>query len=150
MTHTDQAVGLYNDGLLCSQAVLSAFAQETGLSGKQARMLGTCFGSGMVKGEVCGACSGALMVLGLLYGQSDKDDTAGRKHACDAATAFLERFAEQCGSYKCNDLLGCDLRTEAGVAYARGRNLFRDFCPQMVAHAVRILEEIIREQEQRT
>ena len=28
----------------------------------------------MCKGEVCGACTGALMALGLKYGQSDIED----------------------------------------------------------------------------
>ena len=103
----------------------------------------------MKKGEVCGACTGALMVLGLLYGQTEKGDTASKIRAYDAAEAFLDRFAERNGSYRCNDLLGCDIRTEEGVQYARSRNLFRTLCPKMVEEAVGILEGIIREQGER-
>ena len=146
MNRKDAAVSLYNDGFHCSQAVLSAFAADTGITEKQARLLGGCFGAGMKKGEVCGACSGALMVLGLLYGQYEKGDTASKIHAYEVAETFLDRFAERNGSYICNDLLGCDMRTEEGVAYARSRNLFHTLCPKMVEEAVGILEEIIREQ----
>lgn len=37
-----------------------------------------CFGAGMCKGEVCGACTGALMALGLKYGQSEIEDLESR------------------------------------------------------------------------
>lgn len=149
MNKKDAAVSLYNDGFCCTQAVLSAFAAKTGITEKQARLLGGCFGAGMRKGEVCGACSGALMVLGLLYGQTEKGDTASKIRACGAAETFLDRFAERNGSYRCNELLGCDIRTEEGVQYARSRNLFREFCPKMVEEAVEILEGVIREQGER-
>ena len=149
MDKKEMAVDLYNDGFHCSQAVLSAFAADTGITEKQACLLGGCFGAGMKKGEVCGACTGALMVLGLLYGQYEKGDTASKIHAYEVAEAFLDRFAERNGSYRCNDLLGCDIRTEEGVRYARSRNLFRTLCPKMVEEAVGILEEIIREHGQR-
>ena len=149
MNKKEAAVSLYNDGFHCSQAVLSAFAADTGITEKQAHLLGGCFGAGMKKGEVCGACTGALMVLGLLYGQTEKGDTASKIHAYEVAEAFLDRFAERNGSYICNDLLGCDIRTEEGVAYARSRNLFRTLCPKMVEDSVEILEEIIREHGQR-
>ncbi|MDD5934418.1 MAG: C-GCAxxG-C-C family (seleno)protein [Clostridiales bacterium] len=36
----------------CSQAVLAAFAEECGISEVQALKLGSCFCSGMRKGEV--------------------------------------------------------------------------------------------------
>ena len=78
MTHKEKALTLFKQKYHCSQAVLAAFAEECGLTEKQALMLGACFGSGMRKGEVCGACTGALMVLGALYGQYDKSDPESR------------------------------------------------------------------------
>ena len=147
MTHEEKAVQYYEGGYLCSQAVLAAYAEEYGLTEEQALKLGTCLGAGMRKGEVCGACTGALMVLGLLYGQYEKGDTASKQHAYAVAEQFLDRFAERNGSYRCNDLLGVDIRTGEGVARARSLNLFTEFCPRMVADAVDILEQIIREQE---
>ena len=57
----------------------------------------------------------------------------------------MDRFKEKCGSYICNDLLGCDISTQTGVDYARANNLFTELCPQMVANAVDVLEEIINE-----
>lgn len=140
MTHIEKAVDLFSQGFLCSPAVLAAFAEELGLDEKQALRLGTCFGSGMCKGEVCGACTGALMALGLKYGQCEKGDLESRKKANMLAVRFLDMFKAENGSYICNELLGCDIRTEEGVKYAREQGLFTEFCPKMVASAVKNAE----------
>jgi len=146
MTHKEQALLLFSEKFHCSQAVLAAFAPECGLSREQALKL-ACFGSGMRHGEVCGACTGALMVLGLRFGQTDKEDLVSRQRANAVNDAMMERFAEKGGSYLCNELLGCDVKTEEGVLYAREHKLFTEFCPKMVALAVDLLEEIIGEYE---
>lgn len=147
MTHKDQALQLFSEHFHCSQAVLAAFAPECGLSREQALKLGECFGSGMRKGEVCGACTGALMVLGLLYGQSDKTDLESRQRANAVNDAMMQMFAERGGSYICNELLGCDMKTEEGIRFAREHKLFTELCPNMVALAVDILEEILKQQK---
>ena len=138
MTHEEKAVQYYEGGYLCSQAVLAAYAEEYGLTEDQALKLGTCLGAGMRKGEVCGACTGALMVLGLMH-----NDPKNRKAAYENTVRFLNGFRDANGSYLCNDLLGCDVRTPEGVQYARDHHLFTEFCPKMVESAVEILEEIL-------
>lgn len=145
MTHKEEAIEYFSRKFHCSQAVLAAFKDEIGLTEKQALKLGACFGSGMRKGEVCGACTGALMVLGLLYGQYDKADPQSRETANQVNDLMMNKFAQVSGSYICNDLLGCDVRTEEGVKYCFDNNLFTEFCPKMVANAVDVLEEIINE-----
>ena len=145
MTHKEKAVQYYQDGYLCSQSVLAAYAEEYGLTEELALKLGTCLGAGMRKGEVCGACTGALMVLGLMYGQFDKDDIESRMRANKVNDEMMNGFAEKSGSYICNELLGCDISTEEARIAAREKGLFTDFCPKMVANAVDVLEEIIRD-----
>ena len=143
MTHEEKAVQYYENGYLCSQSVLAAYAEEYGLMEEQALKLGTCLGAGMRMGEVCGACTGALMVLGLVH-----DDPKNRMAANENSKWFLSAFRNANGSYLCNDLLGCDVRTPEGVQYARDNHLFTEFCPKMVASAVKILEEILAEQKE--
>ncbi len=147
MTHKERALEYFGRKFHCSQAVFAAFADECNLTEKQALSIGACFGSGMRKGEVCGACTGALMVLGALYGQYDKSDERSRLVSNEVNDKMMNRFAEKCGSYICNDLLKCDISTKEGVEYALENELFTKFCPLMVANAVDILEEIIAEQE---
>ena len=143
MIHKEKAVDYFNRKFHCSQAVLAAFAPECGLTEEQALKLGACFGSGMRKGEVCGACTGALMVLGALYGQYDKADPESRERANKVNDLMMEGFAKKCGSYICNDLLKCDISTPEGRKFALDNNLFTEFCPIMVANAVDVLERII-------
>lgn len=144
MTHAEKAKQLYEEGFLCSQAVLAAFAEELGLSEQQALKLGACFGGGMCKSEVCGACTGALMVLGLKYGQCIPGSD-GRIQSNDVTVRFLDRFRSENGSYICRDLLGCDLTTPEGKAYARAHHLFGEICPEMVFCAAKLTEQLLKE-----
>ena len=137
MTHIEKAEELFKEKYHCSQAVLGAFAEELGISEKQALKLGGCFGAGMCKGEVCGACTGALMALGLKYGQSEIDDMDSRIKANTVTEQFLDSFVKENGSYLCKELLGCDLSTQQGREYAITNNLFVVFCPKMVCSAVK-------------
>ena len=142
MDKTALALEYFENKFHCSQAVLAAYAEELGLTEEQALKLGACFGSGVRKGELCGACSGALMVLGLMYGQASKEDIESRLKTNEITDEFLQRFVEKNGSYICNELLGCDLKTKDGVAYAKENELFTKFCPKMVEAAMEILEKI--------
>ena len=137
MNSIEEAVQLFEGGYICSQAVFAAFSEDYNLSKDQALKIGACFGSGMRKGEVCGACTGALMALGLKYG----DDKAKSDEVCDK---FLDEFKKQNGSYICRDLLGCDISTPEGVKHAVDNNLFREFCPMMVESAARIVDGILK------
>lgn len=143
MDHVTKAVQYYEEGYMCSQAVFAAFAEQFGISEKQALQIGACFGGGMNKGEVCGACTGALMVLGMKYGQFDLLDAASRAKGSAVAVKFLDEFEKNKGSYVCRDILGCDLRTEEGRNYARSNGLFGTLCPEMVRAAAEIVAEML-------
>lgn len=145
MEKQDIAVQYFVEGMHCSQAVLSAYAKECGITEEMAMRLGSCFGSGMRKGEVCGACTGALMVLGLLFGEKRTGDPETRKRSNRINEMMMERFAEANGTYICNDLLGYDISTPEGAQEARAKGLFKEFCPKMVASAVEVLEKMIEE-----
>ena len=144
MNHTDKAKELYEQGFYCSQAVLAAFADDLGLTEKQALQVGSCFGGGMCKGEVCGACTGALMVLGMKYGRYISDDWDSQTKANEIAVRFLDLFSTENGSYICNELLNCDITTPEGKAYVGEHKLFTEFCPKMVSSAAKIAEELMK------
>lgn len=142
MNKEKTALEYFSQKFHCSQSVLAAYAGELGLTEEQALKLGGCMGTGLRKGEVCGACLGALMVLGMKYGQSKADDLESRSKANEVSDLFLEKFSSENGSYICNQLLNCDIRTKEGLKYAVERKLFTEFCPKMVSSAIKILEEI--------
>lgn len=147
MSHVKEALDLFEKKFHCSQAVLAAFSEEYGLSKELALKLGGCLGSGMRKGEVCGACTGALMVLGLVYGKSEVDDIDSKLKSDEVCDKFLDEFKKENGSYICNDLLKCDISTEEGLQYVLDHNLFTEFCPKMVESAVVITEKILNEKK---
>lgn len=136
MNYVEEAVQLFEDGYMCSQAVLAVFCEEFGLSREQAFKISISFGGGMRKGEVCGACTGAIMALGLRYGEN-------KSKSDEMCVKFLDSFEKENGSYICRDLLDCDIRTEEGIKYAIDNNLFKEICPKMVESAVKIAQELI-------
>lgn len=144
MDYIKKANEIFSKKYHCSQAVLTAFASELGITETQALKLGGCFGSGMCKGEVCGAVTGALMALGLRYGQCDTEDLMSRYKTSEVTIEMLERFKKENGSYICRELLGCDLSDEEGIRIAKEKELFTKFCPKMVESATRIAEELMQ------
>jgi C_GCAxxG_C_C family probable redox protein len=86
MTKSDDALGSFQSGFTCSSVVFSTFSGELGLDPDTAKKIGCGFGAGISKtGNICGAVSGAIMVIGLKYGKTIKGD--------DAATGQLHGIA---------------------------------------------------------
>lgn len=105
MNHVDKAEEYFCNNFNCSQAVFTGFATELGLDEKLALKISTQFGGGARKGEMCGAVSGALMVLGLKYGHCHAEDMERIKELnlfktiCPkmirCATELVEQFDEK-------------------------------------------------------
>lgn len=83
------------------------------------------------------------MVLGMKYGQYDADDLESRAAENAKAVQFLEEFERRKGSYICREILGCDLSTAEGKAYAAENGLFGKLCPEMVRTAAQIVSEML-------
>lgn len=147
MTKAEKASELFANNFNCSQAVLTAFAPDFGLDEKLALMLGTQFGGGARNGEMCGAVSGALMVLGLKYGHFEVDNNEQKSRAYSIAVEYTKRFKELNGSIVCRDLLGYDLTNPDDAVCIREKNLFGSICPAMIKSAVEVLEGILADYE---
>lgn len=132
---------MFNSGFNCAQSVLAAFCDKYKLNTDPALKLACGFGGGIRSGEVCGAASGALMVIGLKYGQLEAGDEATKKYCHARVRDFMDRFRADNGSILCRDLLGCDVATEEGRAHADRHGLIKKTCPQLVENAVQILDD---------
>ena len=116
MTHGELAEQYFLEGYNCSQAVLLAFSDRTGLDKETAARLASSFGGGLARmREVCGAVSGAAMVLGLVRGYADPKDAEAKKAHYHLVQRFAELFRERNGSIICRDLL-------SGVQVKEGKN----------------------------
>jgi len=143
MNPIERADQLFKQKYHCSQAVFAAFAPQFGLTEEQALKIGGSFGGGMCKGEVCGAVTGALMVIGLKHGQCRPEDLESKRKTNELTNLFMEKFKQENGSYICRELLKYDLSIEKERAKILELNLFTTFCPKMVMSATKILEEIL-------
>ncbi|MDD5225101.1 MAG: C-GCAxxG-C-C family protein [bacterium] len=141
---SDKAVARFAEGFSCSQAVFSVFAEKRGLDRKTAFRISGAFGGGMARmGLVCGAVTGAFMVLGLEYGKTEAKDEGSKEKTYLKVREFAERFRKANGSMVCRELLGFDLSVPEEAAQAHAKGLFKTICPRMVKDAVEILEEML-------
>jgi len=144
MAREEAAVELHGKGCNCAQAVLGVFAPELGMGDEDALRIATAFGAGMGRtGGVCGAVSGACMVLGLHADMRRPEDKAAKDSAYARMQEFSGRFRGRHGELSCTGLLGVDLQTAGGMAAAREQNLFATRCNGFIRSAVQILEDMI-------
>jgi C_GCAxxG_C_C family probable redox protein len=139
----DTAAARLDQGFNCAQSVLAAFAGQLGLDESRALKLASPFGGGVSRrGEVCGAVSGALMVLGLAQGA---DIPAGKESAYLLGQDFLQRFEARHGTILCRKLIDCDISTPEGLQQASSRGVFKALCPRFVRNATEIAQALLVE-----
>lgn len=144
MNKRELAVSCYNNGLVCSQAILSTYGILYGLERETALKIAGAFGGGMARmGETCGAVTGAFMVMGLKYGRTIEEYSQMHEDLYGLVREFTRRFISVNGSIMCRDLLQQDISTSRGLKEARERNLFKTLCPKYIGDAAGILEELL-------
>ena len=145
MDHGMKAAELFLSGYNCSQAVVVAFSDLTGLDTQLSAKLASSFGGGMGRmREVCGAVSGMLMVAGLLYGYDVPGDDRIKMEHYALVQDLAGQFREQVGSIVCREILKnppSDPKPTPRTAefYAKRP------CARMVMTAARLLDEFIAE-----
>ncbi len=138
------ACSSFREGFSCSQAVLSAFSDRFDLDKKTSLRISQPFGGGIAhRGEICGAVSGAFLVIGLRFGRTEAEDIQAREKTYETVREFIKRFEKLQGSIICRELLGQDLSTEKGMRQAEEEKLFETLCPKYVQNAVEILQDLI-------
>ena len=146
MDKAEKAKALFMQGANCAQAVFGAFASECGITEEQALIMSSGFGGGVGRmREVCGAVSGMVLVLNMIYGSGDLSDKNAKDGQYARIQAVAGAFKEQCGSIVCRELLGLDKKDatpavseERTPAYYKKRP-----CAELVALAAEITEKYL-------
>lgn len=126
---------LFNNGLYCSQAVLGAFCEDYEMAKEVAFKISCGLNSGVRCADICGAVSGAILVIGLKYGDTPS--------LCNSKTEeFIGLFKEKNDNIVCRNILGCDISTSDGKEKAVNENLFKTLCLDIVKSAVQILDNL--------
>ena len=139
---TDYGAEVFLSGFNCAQAVFSSFSEKYGLDIEMACKIAGGLGSGARSAELCGAVSGAVLSVGLKYGQGIVDDTAAKQKCNNETEEFMRRFRAVNGNIVCRRLLGCDITTTAGREDAVKKELFTTKCKDLVVSAISILVDM--------
>ena len=139
------AVDTYrNTEFNCAQSVLSEFAPRLGMDVETAMKVSCGLGSGMGRtGNMCGALSGGMLVLGLRYGMTDPDSAEDKERTYEKVAELHDKIKALHGFSNCTDLMGVDIGTQEGLQEAKDKDLSNKVCAKIVGDVARILEELL-------
>jgi C_GCAxxG_C_C family probable redox protein len=134
------------DKMNCAQSILAAYCEELGLKKEDALRIAMGFGGGMgYTGGICGAVTGAYMVIGLKTKITDNNLPACKEKAYALVQEFDSKFKKRHPLNACGDLLGYDLRNPELMEAAKTAGIFAIKCPGFLKDAVEILESLTYE-----
>ncbi len=143
--HGKVAEELFRSGCNCSQAVVAAFEDVTGFDRETSMKVASALGGGMCRmREVCGAVSGAMLVLGMACGDGADTDHAKKADLYKTGQEFAERFKAEMGSIVCRELLRLPDGKSEAVPEARTDAYYKTRpCAEIVRIAAEELQKVI-------
>lgn len=149
MNEIERAGELFLEGFNCAQSVFTAFCHRFGMDEETAKRVSAGLGGGVGRmREVCGAVSGAAMVLGSVVSAVSGDDQENKAKNYELVREFAERFKKRHGgTVICRELLELDIPMESSAKpERRTAEYYKDRpCLKIVEDAAEILLEIIKE-----
>jgi C_GCAxxG_C_C family probable redox protein len=134
---------MFNKHYNCAQSIIAAFADDLGLDQETALKIASPFGSGMARLQsICGAVTGALMVLGFKYGMGVRVDLNIKEISYILAGEFIDQFKTKNRDLECGKLLGIDMNTEEGKELIQ-QKAHLPKCEKFLRDTVTILTRIL-------
>ena len=146
-TKAEKAKKYFEEGYNCCQAVVLAFTDEMKIDKDVALSIASSFGGGIGRlREVCGAVSGACIVLGALYGYTSPSASTEKADHYKLIQDAAHKFEKRNGSIICRVLTGIEKGSH--VPESRTPHYYQKRpCGDLVYDAAEILETIIKEME---
>jgi C_GCAxxG_C_C family probable redox protein len=140
-----EALSYFNNSFNCAQSVFTSFAAELGMHEDECLKISCAFGAGMGKQQhVCGAVSGALMVLGMRFGKAKNDPENKKEDTYEKAAEFLRLFESKHGYISCKKLLkDLNMNDEKELEMINELGLFENSCTRYIQDAVEITETLL-------
>lgn len=137
MRRSELAIETFKDGHNCAQSVLHSFHSELDIAPEMAFKMAAGFGAGMARTQhCCGAVTGAILVLNILYGE----DMA---HVYEKINEIMDLFNKKFGTVQCRSLLDdCNLKTPEGQERFKSEEMIKR-CHNFVEEIVESLEVMI-------
>ncbi len=144
MTTDDQAVvrarELFLDGANtygCAETTFVALKEAFGLPGAADSSAAMALNGGIAySGGTCGAVTGAALAVGMLAERRIPDHRAAKRVARLLTADLMGAFEAEFGSSACRELIGHDLRTEAGHSAFIESGIWRDRCMRQIEMTV--------------
>lgn len=144
MGKVESVVERFKDDLDCAQALVCIYGPELGLDSEIGVRIADAFTGGIGRtGGTCGAVTGALMVLGLKYGEKAQASLSPVKNTHSLTKEFIRRFVLLNGSITCKHLLDCDISKPEILNSEQTKHLFQNVCPKYVQDAAELIEELL-------
>jgi C_GCAxxG_C_C family probable redox protein len=134
---SEVAVNNYRSKMNCAEAIVTAFDEVCNLGIGTSVKLASGFGGGMGHaGDVCGALSGAIMVLGAFKGRPHTPE-GSREEIYGLSKGFHTAFVEKFGATDCDVLRKFDFGTrEQGIN-----------CLKLISSTAELLGDFLVEQK---
>lgn len=138
----------FYNGYNCSQSVVLAFADLVDIDKDTLLRAASCYGGGMGRlREICGTFSGVLLIEGLILGYSSPENKNAKAELYSKIQSLAKEFKQSNGSIICRELLNGIPHTDGGKPEERTAEYYkRRPCADLVAKAVQILEQHLKEQ----
>lgn len=152
MNEVNKARELFLEGFNCSQSVFCAFCHRFNIDEDTAKKISAGLGGGIGRQrEVCGAVSGAAMVLGSIAAATNGDDNKSKAENYELVREFCEHFKALHETIICRDLLRLSAEKketakpdDRTAAYYKNRP-----CLKIVEDAAEILTKMIEEKNKK-
>ena len=147
---SEQGINNFYKGYNCAQSVVLTFKDILNLDEDTLLKLASGFGGGIGRlREVCGAFSGAIMVISLVKGYYELNDDLKDEHY-KRVQQLGKRFKEINKSLYCRDLLELDHESDDYHASRRNDEYYnkRACCVKAIESAVLLTEEELKDKWQ--
>ena len=124
-----------------------SFKEYLGEQGALLPRIATGFGAGIGRrGSLCGAFTGSMMVLGMMFGRTEAADKVRKERNLALGYRFWDRFEKENGSCTCYNLIQCHLdNAEERKRWLDSGGL--ETCRTVVGKTARLLHEFIEEEK---
>ena len=132
----------------CAQSSFLALSEQFGLGNDDMVKALTPIPGIAERGETCGAVTGALLALGLVYGRNNISDWQGYRDSLKPANEFCDRFEQELGSLMCRNIVKSEFGMELDLRKKDDLEQFQEAdathkCSRIVQTAVRIAADLI-------
>ncbi len=128
------------NGFACSQSILLAFSNRFGIDHEIAKRIASTFGGGMGRmRKTCGALTGAFMVLGLKYGNTDPKDMEKKLNSYSKVRELTTKFESIYGTTDCKKIIE-QYTDKEGI---KARTHHRLICNKLVRTVHEMLELMV-------